>query len=120
MAKKVLTVKDSELVAKNYVLNLDKIFQFVFDESINRNNESEITEIYAIDDDTSEMNLVNKQLREVRNNDLSQVRTLKYDFLKNLIDSLSQVDAEGEIPLSFGEKLAINTLITNDFLTEKQ
>ena len=42
MAKKVLTVKDSELVAKNYVLNLEKIFQFVFDESISEDHTSKI------------------------------------------------------------------------------
>lgn len=120
MAKKIIIAKDSELVSKNYVLNLKKVFEFILDGSGKRNNESEITEIYAVDDDTTEMNLVNKQLREIRNNDLSQEQTIKYDFFKNMLDSLSQVDTEGEIPLSFGEKLSINTMIANEFLIEKQ
>ena len=38
-----------------YVLDLENIMNFVFDSNINRDSESEITEMYLLDEETNDM-----------------------------------------------------------------
>lgn len=100
---------------KNYVLNLENIMNFIFDED-NRNNEQEITEVYSADDDEkNKLNLITKQLREVKSGDTTKI-TMKYDFVRALVDVLLTIE-DGE-ELTFSETLSINTLLSSGLLSE--
>ena len=100
---------------KKYILNIENIMDFIFD-SDKRDSDSEITEVYVSDDDTKELMLSTKQLREVKGGDNSPKFTIRYDMLKTFLDLISDMDVNGAA--SFGENLIYNTMINEGFITE--
>ena len=100
---------------KKYILNIENVMNFIFD-SDKRDSDSEITEVYVSDDDTKELMLSTKQLREVKGGDNSPKFTIRYDMLKTFIDMISDMGLDGTS--TFGENLIYNTMINEGLITE--
>lgn len=99
---------------KNYILNIEKIFEFVFSDD-ERIKDSEIVETYIEDETTNNLVLANKQLRELKGGDNSSKQTLRYDMIKMYIDILSEYEA-GHPTLI--ENMIFDTMIANEFIIE--
>lgn len=101
-----------------YVLDLDNIMKFVFESDVNRDSESEITEMYLLDENTNDMVLNTKQLREVKGGDTTSKSTMRYDMIKMFIDTLLDLDVGENSQWSFGEALIFNTMAENELIKE--
>lgn len=97
-----------------YILNLENIIDFVFGDD-ERNSDSEITELYVMDEGTKNMTLSTKQMREMKNGDASNYQTIRYDIVKMLMDRLFDIENE---ELTFGETVVVNTMLTQGMITE--
>lgn len=107
------------LNSKKYTIDLNRLFEFVFDEGYSRITDSEIVETYIEDDETKNLVLANKQLRELKAGDNSSKQAIRYDMVKLFVDLLMSIDLdEGIEALSFGEILIINTLLSQGILVE--
>lgn len=97
-----------------YVLNLENIFDFVFEEG-SRNCDSEITELYVMDEETKNLSLSTKQMREIKSDEMSNYQTIRYDMIKMLLDRLFEIENE---ELTLGETIVVNTMLTQGLITE--
>lgn len=97
---------------ENYIFDIEKIMDFVFNSENERPTDTEITEQYAADDTTKNMYLSNRIIHEVKGGDGSSSSTIRYDMIKMFIDTLLGIglDDEMEIPMTFGENTIFNTL----------
>lgn len=99
-----------------YILNLENLIGFIYQGDNNdKNYESELTELYVVDNENSNMSLSNKQLRELKNNDMTNHQTIRYDMIKLLLERL--LDIKEEV-LTFGETVVLNTMLTEGLITE--
>jgi hypothetical protein len=98
-----------------YILNIGEIIDFVFNDYADKNSDSEINEIYTIDDDTKNLSLTTKQIREVKSDEMTNCQTVRYDLMKMLIDRLLNMD-DNEI--TFGDTIVINTMLSEGLITE--
>jgi hypothetical protein len=98
----------------NYVLDIDNIINFCF-KNDNTSTDSEKTEMYMLDEENGDMVLASRQVREVKNGDLTNLQTLKYDLVKNFIADLMNIN---ENDITFGDSVIINTMINENFLKE--
>jgi hypothetical protein len=101
----------------SYILDMDNVMKFVFESNIERDMDSEITEIYTTDEETNELTLATKQLRELKGGDNTSKFTIKYDMLKMFIDMISNLEMNDEVN-SFGETLIFNTMINEGLIKE--
>lgn len=97
----------------NYILDLDNIIKFCFDND-DKTNDSEITEVYVTDENSKNLTLTSKQLREVKSGDVSSKQTVKYDLIKTFISDLMDMD---DI-LTFGDSIIINTMLSEGLLKQ--
>lgn len=95
----------------NYVLDLNKIIDFCFNDEIEP--DSEITELYVMDEE-EKMSLSSKQVRELKNDDATSKQTMKYDLVKTLMVSL--LSAQND--MTDGECIIKNTMLSAGFLKE--
>lgn len=98
---------------EKYVFDVDKIVNFVFDDSIINN--TEITENYGVDEtnSTNDLTLMNRIIKDVKNNSDEQFSTIKYDLMKMFISEL--LTSEGK-EFSFGESLIMRTMKDYGFI----
>lgn len=102
-----------------YVLDLDNLSKFIFeDSSTKRDSESEISEIYVLDENTNEMVMNSKQLRELKGGDTTPQATIKYDMIKMFIDTMLGLDVSEDSMWTFGEALIFNTMADYGFIKE--
>jgi hypothetical protein len=97
-----------------YILNLENVINFIFDGE-ERNSDSEITEMYVMDEGSKNLSLSTKQMREVKSGDVSNYQTIRYDIMKMLMDRLFDIENE---ELTFGETVVVNTMLTEGLITE--
>lgn len=102
----------------NYMLDLDAIMDFVFADS-DKSTNTEITESY--EGANNDLSLRSKTLREVQNGDNTNVMTIRYDFIKVLLDNVfnyypieDELTGEDE----FKVNIVMNTLLNNGMLKE--
>lgn len=100
---------------KNYVLDLERIFQFVFDSDNDKNVDSELTELYVMDDETNNLSLSSKQVREIKSNEINNKQTIRYDMVKFLLTSLISMSEE---EVTFGETIMLNTMFREGIIKE--
>ena len=98
-----------------YVLNMENIVEFVFERGNESDSNSEITELYVMDEDTKSMSLSTKEMREVKSKEITSTQSIRYDMVKMLLDRLMDID-DGE--LTFGETVVVNTLLTEGLISE--
>lgn len=97
-----------------YFLNMESIFNYILDDEV-KDSESEITELYVMNDETKNMSLKQKQLREVKSGDLTTSQSCRYEMVKLLLDKLLDIENE---ELTFGQTVIVNTLLTEGLITE--
>lgn len=103
----------------SYSLNLEEIIKFVFENENTRESASEIQENYENEGDF--MKLRDKSVKEVKTKaDNSNEATIRYDLIKTFITSLFDIPAQitNNADLTLGDTIVINTLISNNMLTE--
>lgn len=100
---------------KALVLNLEGILSFIFDNDVEKNGESEISEVYVMDEDTKNMSLSTKQMRELKSNEFTPNQTIRYDMMKMFLERLLNVEDE---EITVGNSLIINTMIHEGLLLE--
>lgn len=124
-----------EIENEVYALDLDKIINFIFKPTNNKNIESSQTLVYSTDenDDENKLKLVTKQLTENKNNDnANNIDTIKYDLTRQLLEVIMGIGvktnpfgevveqdsmAEGLVEnVSVGEAIAFNTFLNEGFL----
>lgn len=98
-----------------YVLNMENIMDFVFADEQTNHNDSEITELYVMDEDTKNMSLSTKQMRELKSDDMTSSQTIRYDMIKMLLDRLLSIENE---ELTLGETIIVNTMVVEGLITE--
>lgn len=99
-----------------YIFDLEAIMDFVLKSDNTRISNSEITEMYMQDEDTEEMVLTSKQLRELKNNGDSSECTLKYDLIKSFITILDEAEIDNVNELGFLQKMTFNTMLTKGLI----
>lgn len=100
----------------SYILDVENIIKFIFDSDVKRDMDTEITEVYVVDEETNEMTLTTKQFREFKGGDNTSKSTIRYDMVKMFIDMISDIDMDGAN--SFGESLIFNTMINEGLIKE--
>ena len=100
----------------SYVLDMDNIMKFIFESDTQRDTDSEITEVYMTDEDTNELTLATKQLRELKGGDNTSKATMRYDMMKMSIDMISEIELDGTS--TFGESLIFNTMLNEGMIKE--
>lgn len=98
----------------NYILDLDNIIKFCFDND-DKTSDSEITEVYVTDENSKNLTLTSKQLREVKSGDVSSKQTVKYDLIKTFISNLMDIDSN---MVTFGDSVIINTMLNEGLLKQ--
>lgn len=98
----------------NYMLDIENIIKYVFD-SDEVNGDSEITDLYVMDDESKNLILSTKQVREVKSSDDANKQTIKYDLIKMLIMGLMEVDSENA---TFGDVMLMNTMLNEGLIKE--
>lgn len=90
-----------------FIFDLDAICSFIFTEYEDSNN-SEITEIYD-----SNMNLINKQIKEIKGEKSDANTAIRYDIVKNLVGLICATESE---EMNVGQQVALNTLLSKGFI----
>lgn len=98
----------------NYILDLENIIKFCFDND-DKTSDSEITEVYVTDENSKNLTLTSKQLREVKSGDVSSRQTVKYDLIKTFISDLMDMDDSN---LTFGDSVIVNTMLSEGLLKQ--
>lgn len=100
-----------------FILDIDNIIDFVFDDENERDSDSEITETYVADDEENKIELVNKQVREVKSRkDNSSKETIKYDLIKTFLTILNESDYNESGSFSLSESIIFNTMLTKNLI----
>ncbi len=100
---------------KNFVLDLERIFQFVFESDNDKNVDSELTELYVMDDETNQLSLSSKQIREMKSGEINNKQTIRYDMVKFLLTSLLSMSEE---EVTVGETIMLNTMFREGIIKE--
>ena len=100
-------------IKDDYILNLDGILDFIFDSRNDSGRDSEITELYTMNEDSTALELNSKQLREIKSNNDASTYGVKYDLIKGLVDTFLMIDPED---VTFGEAVVVNTLLNNELI----
>jgi hypothetical protein len=98
-----------------YILNMENIINYIFDNSNEKEGDSEITELYVMDEGTKNMTLSTKQLREIKSKEITTHQSIRYDMVKMLLDRLMDISDD---ELTLGETVVINTLLTEGLISE--
>ena len=68
-----------------------------------------------MDDDTQNLTLSTKQIREVKTSDDSNRQTIKYDLIKIFIMGLMDMDEENA---TFGDVMLMNTMLSEGLIKQ--
>lgn len=98
----------------SYVFDVENIIKYIFDNDT-VNGDSEITDLYIMDDESQNLTLSTKQVREVKSSDDSNRQTIKYDLIKMFIMGLMEVDEENA---SFGDVMLMNTMLNEGLIRQ--
>ena len=105
-----------------YTVDMDRFMDFVagIDDEEYRN--TTVTQTYARDPGDDEMSLLSKEIMENRLNANDSMVQIRYDFAKTLLDNVMGVASTENTSssLTFGQKLAINTLVDYGIINVKK
>lgn len=91
----------------NYMFDLDKVIEFIFESNNPKPNDSEITEIYGRNEVTNIMELQQKQLREMKGETDATKYGVKYDLFKSFLEVILSIEPS---EVTFGEAMVMNAL----------
>lgn len=97
----------------DYIFDLDKVLEFIFEPTVLKGGDSEITEIYGRNEATNVIELQQKQLREVKSSEDSAKAGVRYDLFKTFLEVILSIDPED---VTFGEGVILNSLADKGLL----
>lgn len=87
-----------------YSFDLNRICEFVLKNNNDKAIESQQSLMYALSDDNQSLDLVTKEVKEIKNN--GNVDTIKYDLVKQLLDSIMGIGQKrGPFPIFESENV---------------
>jgi len=105
-----------------YYYDIDEILNYVLDGSDGATVNTDITDMYGVNEKTQALELVNRQINETKANKNDSNTAIKYDLVKNFIASLSDMEVcpynMGVVP--FSQEMIFNTLIHKGFIKFKE
>lgn len=108
-----------------YTLDMEKFMEFVMDiaqDEFYKN--TTLTQTYAVEPGDDDISLISKEIMENRLNGNDTSANLRYDFAKTLLESALKendgLSAFDEGQMSFGQKLAINSLIDAGIIRQEK
>ena len=96
---------------ENYVFDFENIINFIFTQN-EQTTDSEFVDVYS-SDESNNLVLNQRQIREVKNSDTTSKSTIRYDLVKMFIEYL--MDADFNEP-SFGEAMVLNTMLNEELI----
>lgn len=112
---------------KCYIIDLDKLMAWVSETPSSEKNISTITTMsYPITNDDDEEEIVEKEVSENKSTLNETMNNVRYDFIRILLNTIfttftnnmNQIITLTPEDLSFGQKLAFNTLINKNIIKE--
>lgn len=99
--------------SSGYSFDFNKMIDFILTND-EKNSSSEITEVWMADEeDGDQLSLASKQLREVKEEDASNMQTIRYDLIKTMVGYMAFNELK-DMPLV--GKMAYNGFIENGFI----
>ena len=114
-----------EIEGKYYVIDMDKMMAWVVETPASEKNINTITTMsYPITNDDDEEEIVEKEVSENKSTLNETMNNVRYDFIRILLNTIfttftnnmNQIITLTPEDLSFGQKLAFNTLILLGFI----
>jgi hypothetical protein len=104
---------------KDYIFNLEKILEFVFNQIKNKNTESEITEVYEQSVNSSKLEPRSKSIRQLKTNGNDNQEGTKYDMIKSFMEIINEYEINNpDNPPTIGQKTVLNTLLSYGFMQD--
>lgn len=116
-----------EIEGKYYVIDMDKMMAWVVETPASEKNINTITTMsYPITNDDEEEEIVEKEVSENKSTLNETMNNVRYDFIRILLNTIfttftnnmNQIITLTPEDLSFGQKLAFNTLINKNIIKE--
>lgn len=116
-----------EIEGKYYVIDMDKMMAWVVETPASEKNINTITTMsYPITNDDDEEEIVEKEVSENKSTLNETMNNVRYDFIRILMNTIfttftnnmNQIITLTPEDLSFGQKLAFNTLINKNIIKE--
>ena len=116
-----------EIEGKYYVIDMDKMMAWVVETPASEKNINTITTMsYPITNDDDEEEIVEKEVSENKSTLNETMNNVRYDFIRILLNTIfttvtnnmNQIITLTPEDLSFGQKLAFNTLINKNIIKE--
>lgn len=109
------TSKNSE---NGYVYDLKKILRFVFEKSGIESIDREFSEMVGPTETSDTPIMLQKASREVKHSSDEQMQNLKYDLIKNFMDTLATLpaDATEEDLVTEHHQAVLNTMLKYKFM----
>lgn len=104
-----------DINGKNYIINMEKLFDFVMKPSKGNRTEQEITDGYDVNEEGT-LSPVSKVVREIKSKGDQTEESYRYDFIRILIAQLLEV--ENSEDFVFGDELALVTLMRYKIIQE--
>lgn len=116
-----------EIEGKYYVIDMDKMMAWVVETPASEKNINTITTMsYPITNNDDEEEIVEKEVSENKSTLNETMNNVRYDFIRILLNTIfttftnnmNQIITLTPEDLSFGQKLAFNTLINKNIIKE--
>lgn len=115
-----------EIDGKYYIIDMDKLMEWIVETPSSEKNINTITTMsYPITNDDEE-EIVEKEVSETKSTLNETMNNVRYDFVRNMISTIfttftndmNQILTSGLNDLSFGQKIAFNTLLYKKIIIE--
>lgn len=107
---------------ENYFLDLNEIFNFVFNQDRAKENDSEITEVFSCNPENKrKLDIDKKIIKQVKTEDNTNKETMKYDLFKTFLTIMNDMNYGSEddmTGLNMCESTVMNTMLSYGFLKE--
>jgi hypothetical protein len=116
-----------EIEGKYYVIDMDKMMAWVVETPASEKNINTITTMsYPITNEDDEEEIVEKEVSENKSTLNETMNNVRYDFIRILLNTIfttftnnmNQIITLTPEDLSFGQKLAFNTLVNKNIIKE--
>lgn len=115
-----------EIDGKYYIIDMDKLMQWIVETPSSEKNINTITTMsYPIANDDEE-EIIEKEVSETKSSLNETMNNVRYDFVRNMISTIfttftndmNQITSLSLNDLSFGQKIAFNTLFYKKIIIE--
>lgn len=100
---------------------MEGILEFIFSPDEKRVTDIELEETFVPEDETnpsSSMSLMQRIKHETKSGEHAQHEAIRVNLVSRLLDEVDELSLDSDEDMSFGEKLAYNTLFHYGFVKE--